>query len=251
MRAKHPDRSAADLRRYPASWRGDKSPAFLLIVGMRGIGKTLLGRLAAAERGWRFIDTDVLIELWLREQECGPNGAAHATLLDSDEDVLALQRLRQFVEVRGFSAFRRVEGSLLRLLLSLLRQESRVPTATEPADREDRPCSAHQTSSLTGGLEDGDWSRCRAETPLERLLFDSLLSFLERRKKMGLLSCTENGCVVSCGGGIVESEEAMRILAREPFVVWVKATEEETVTRSLEKEVSSCTLRSQQDTEWS
>ncbi len=68
--------------------------ASVVIIGMRGSGKTFIGGLAAATLGWTFIDADVYFE------QKFPSG------------------LRDYVQQHGWSAFRAVEIDLLKELLA-------------------------------------------------------------------------------------------------------------------------------------
>lgn len=85
------DRSIGDLR--------DGAPS-LILMGMRGAGKTTLGRLAAEHLDTQFIDADELFT------------TRHATP-------------KTFVAEHGWPAFRRAETAILRELLASMRDPSR------------------------------------------------------------------------------------------------------------------------------
>jgi pentafunctional AROM polypeptide len=68
--------------------------ASVVIIGMRGSGKTFVGGLAAATLGWTFIDADVFFE------QKFPSG------------------IRNYVQQHGWPAFRAVEVDLLKELLT-------------------------------------------------------------------------------------------------------------------------------------
>jgi pentafunctional AROM polypeptide len=73
---------------------GHVAAASVVIIGMRGSGKTFIGGLAAATLGWTFIDADVYFE------QKFPSG------------------LRDYVQQHGWPAFRAVEVDLLKELLA-------------------------------------------------------------------------------------------------------------------------------------
>ncbi|KAI0251026.1 EPSP synthase-domain-containing protein [Lactifluus subvellereus] len=76
-----------------ASAKQDAAPS-VLVIGMRGSGKTFVGELAAATLGWSFIDADAFFE------EKFPTG------------------LRDYVQQHGWSAFRTAELDILKELLA-------------------------------------------------------------------------------------------------------------------------------------
>lgn len=68
--------------------------ATIMIVGMRGAGKTHIGRIAAATLGWKFIDADVEFESRTGEL------------------------VSQFVRNRGWPSFRQKESEIIQALIS-------------------------------------------------------------------------------------------------------------------------------------
>ena len=76
-----------------ASANQDAAPS-VLVIGMRGSGKTFIGELAAATLGWSFTDADAFFE------EKFPTG------------------LRDYVQQHGWSAFRTAELDILKELLA-------------------------------------------------------------------------------------------------------------------------------------
>ncbi|KAM5534930.1 hypothetical protein V8D89_011390 [Ganoderma adspersum] len=71
----------------------DRSQASVVLIGMRGSGKTFIGELAASILGWQFIDADVVFE---KKHPVG---------------------VRQFVHQNGWPAFRAEETAILQELL--------------------------------------------------------------------------------------------------------------------------------------
>ncbi|KAJ7287303.1 shikimate kinase-domain-containing protein, partial [Mycena rebaudengoi] len=67
--------------------------ASIVLIGMRGVGKTTLATLAARALGWELMDTDTVFE------------QQHRT------------SIAQFVDSRGWDAFRRTESNILHDLL--------------------------------------------------------------------------------------------------------------------------------------
>ncbi|KAI0699758.1 EPSP synthase-domain-containing protein [Cerioporus squamosus] len=72
----------------------DKSEASVVIIGMRGSGKTFIGELAATALGWQFLDADAVFE------------QKHA------------MGVREFVQKNGWPAFRAAETEVLQELLA-------------------------------------------------------------------------------------------------------------------------------------
>ncbi|TBU57260.1 Pentafunctional AroM protein [Dichomitus squalens] len=72
----------------------DSSRASVILIGMRGSGKTFIGELAANALGWQFIDADVVFE---KKHPIG---------------------VRQFVQQNGWPAFREEETAILQELLA-------------------------------------------------------------------------------------------------------------------------------------
>nr|CEL69607.1 TPA: 3-dehydroquinate synthase, related [Neospora caninum Liverpool] len=258
------------------------SPQVLLLVGMRGVGKSVLGKLAALEREWAFFDLDVVLEAWLRDREDAIRAPVdarlgrHRAVIDlsgtTDVSLLKLNRLRGFIEEEGMHAFREVESQALAFLLSSLRRmrTQNVSCARSAAEADARTqadedlcksrhqypnselCSifnsvdervseAQAMRNLENPREPTDRLSVSTEQPMgrvDKLVHSdaSLQEFLMRCEALGLLKCHSGGCVVSCGGGVVEGEGAMKLLEAEPLVVWVNATEQETVERALRKE---------------
>ncbi|KAI0695228.1 Pentafunctional AroM protein [Cytidiella melzeri] len=83
------DRAGASPTGHPQG----TSPS-VIIIGMRGSGKTFIGQLAANELGWGFIDADVAFE---QKHNTG---------------------VRDFVQLNGWPAFREAETTILRELLA-------------------------------------------------------------------------------------------------------------------------------------
>ncbi|KAK7689594.1 hypothetical protein QCA50_007386 [Cerrena zonata] len=80
-----------------ASHSGSETPAeesSVVIIGMRGSGKTFIGELAATTLGWRFIDADPAFEEY---HQVG---------------------VREFVQQHGWPAFRAAETDILKKLLT-------------------------------------------------------------------------------------------------------------------------------------
>ncbi|EIW56195.1 aromatic amino acid family biosynthesis-like protein [Trametes versicolor FP-101664 SS1] len=72
----------------------DASQASVVLIGMRGSGKTFIGELAASALGWQFVDADAAFE---EKHQTG---------------------VREFVHQNGWPAFREAETDILRELLS-------------------------------------------------------------------------------------------------------------------------------------
>ncbi|PIL27015.1 hypothetical protein GSI_10154 [Ganoderma sinense ZZ0214-1] len=72
----------------------DRSQASVVLIGMRGSGKTFVGELAASILGWQFIDADIVFE---KKHPVG---------------------VRQFVHQNGWPAFRAEETAILQELLA-------------------------------------------------------------------------------------------------------------------------------------
>ncbi|KAI0828504.1 aromatic amino acid family biosynthesis-like protein [Trametes gibbosa] len=72
----------------------DASRASVVLIGMRGSGKTFIGELAASTLGWQFVDADAAFE---QKHQTG---------------------VREFVQKNGWPAFRNAEIEILRELLS-------------------------------------------------------------------------------------------------------------------------------------
>ncbi|EPT26362.1 shikimate dehydrogenase substrate binding domain-containing protein [Toxoplasma gondii ME49] len=252
----------------PADQRTPEQPLklllqVLLVVGMRGVGKSVLGKLAALERGWAFFDLDVVLEAWLRDREDATrapvDGRAERqgrTGIDlsgtTDASLLDLDRLHVFIEEEGMPAFRQVESQALAFLLSAVRRTQLRNGSSRP------PCSAEVGAGAqsdeelcVGGEQNTTEELGAAFNSVAKEVFEgrkennadgnphsdaTLQEFLMRCEALGLFRCRSGGCVVSCGGGVIESDEAVRALESEPLVVWIKTTEQETVERALRKE---------------
>ncbi|PFH33880.1 hypothetical protein BESB_070320 [Besnoitia besnoiti] len=233
------------------------SPDVLVVVGMRGVGKSVLGQLAALERGWPLVDLDVLLEAWLRNREepaqatpadAYPPRTARGTAA-ADSSLAALKRLRMFIEDEGMPAFRHVESQALAFLLASLRgpptkdclPELTLAEATSRA-RSSQPACADDGESVSSiaiqtGHRPTHEAKAGSTKETQRFPSDTSLDrFLRKCRAEGLLASRNGGCVISCGGGVIEGYRAMELLAAEPLVVWVKTSEQESVDRALRKE---------------
>ncbi|KAL5521097.1 hypothetical protein ACEPAG_9019 [Sanghuangporus baumii] len=86
--------STSPVSGSPSSKASSNASASVVIIGMRGSGKTFIGRLAARALGWTFLDADHAFE---EHYKTG---------------------VREFVHANGWPAFRTAETELLKTLLA-------------------------------------------------------------------------------------------------------------------------------------
>ncbi|KAH6909954.1 Shikimate dehydrogenase [Coprinopsis sp. MPI-PUGE-AT-0042] len=85
----------------------------VVLIGMRGTGKTHVGRIAAAALGWTFVDADHVFEDKLHAGEFG-------------EDNKGLKTVREFVHKEGWPAFRERELQVLKEVLASSAAEKHI-----------------------------------------------------------------------------------------------------------------------------